>query len=140
MIGLNKSGPNPEQEARMEFLRSVSAQNAIQLPSPFKKANYKKPGRRYKSSKQLTSEELKRLNNVEGNPPHKVTYFNVSAPPSLKPTKKYCDITGLPTSYKSPTNSIRYYNSEIYQVIVKPMTTGVDQQYLKLRGDDFVLK
>ncbi|EDO16323.1 hypothetical protein Kpol_1059p13 [Vanderwaltozyma polyspora DSM 70294] len=127
-------------DARLEFLRTVAHQNLIEQPSKYKRAGYKKPGRRHKSSKQLVADEMKRLNNVEGNPKHNVTHFTVNAPPSLKPPKKYCDITGLIGKYKSPTNNIRYYNSEIFQLVVKPMTTGVDQQYLKLRGADFVLK
>ncbi|KAG0664696.1 hypothetical protein C6P44_000677 [Monosporozyma unispora] len=70
----------------------------------------------------------------------KVTYFNINAPPSMKPPKKYCDITGLNGPYTSPTNNIRYHNSEIYQIMVKPMVPGTDQEYLKLRGANFVLK
>ena len=136
----NTSNGKDNAELRLEFLRTVAEQNAISLPSKFKRYDYKKPGRRYKSAKQLVSDELKRLNSVEGNPVHKVTYFNINAPPSLKPTAKYCDITGLTSSYKSPTNNIRYFNSEIYQLVVKPMITGVDQQYLRLRGDEFILK
>lgn len=107
--------------------------------------------RRHKSTKQLISDENKRINNIlnkqkeEGNNTDNkqlsinVNYFNVNAPPSLKPIKKYCDITGLKGNYILPGNNLRYYNMEIYQ-IVKQMNQGLDQEYLKLRGDNVILK
>lgn len=131
---------------RLEFLRKVYHDNLIPIPSKFKKHGYRKPSRRHKSSRQLIADESKRISsilqnpNIQVKPVPKVTYFNVNAPPSIRPSKKYCDITGLKGNYKSPVNNIRYHNSEIYQLIVKPMTPGVDQEYLKLRGDNFVLK
>lgn len=72
----------------------------------------------------------------------KVKYFNIDGPSSLKSRKKkiYCDITGLTGPYTSPTNNIRYHNSGIYRVIVKQMTQGTEQKYLKLRGANVVLK
>lgn len=133
---------------RLEFLRSVHNRNLVPVPSPFKKPNYRKPSRRHKSSRQQFTDESKRINAIlqqqkdSGEPSSmpKVTHFNVNAPPSLKPHKKYCDITGLKGLYRSPVNNLRYYNSEVYQLVVKPMPSGVDQEYLKLRGDHFVLK
>ena len=137
---------------RLEFLRSVHNRNLVSVPSPFKKSSYRKPSRRHKSSRQLFTDESKRINAVlqqqqqqreeDGKPRAipKVTHFNVNAPPSLKPHRKYCDITGLQGLYRSPVNNLRYYNSEVYRLVVKPMPPGVDQEYLKLRGDHFVLK
>ncbi|KAG0656033.1 INO80 complex subunit C [Maudiozyma exigua] len=156
--------PNKNNDLRLEFLRTIAQKNVI--PKPLRKSQIelaqadttnqkapKKSYRRHKGARQLISEETKRINSileqeqllydadskyVRKTP--KVTFFNVSAPPSIKPTKKYCDITGLNGPYKSPTNNIRYHNSEIYQFVVKPMAPGVDQEYLKLRGANFVLK
>lgn len=137
---------------RLEFLRSVQESNLVSVPSPFKKPSYRKPSRRHKSTRQLFTDESKRINAVlqqeqeqqerDGKQKSipKVTHFNVNAPPSLKPHKKYCDITGLQGFYRSPVNNLRYYNSEVYRLVVKPMPAGVDQEYLKLRGDHFVLK
>lgn len=103
---------------------------------------------RYKSAKVFLNEETRRLNqlqederakNPEKQPKERITYFSVNAPPSLKPIRTYCDITGLPTCYKSPHNQIRYYDKETYE-IVKAMPAGVDQQYLSLRGANVILK
>ncbi|SJM86082.1 related to Chromatin-remodeling complex subunit IES6 [Zygosaccharomyces bailii] len=143
-VGPNSSNNNGSAE-RLEFLRSVSNRNSLPVPSPFKKPNYRKPTRRHKSARQLVVDESKRINAIlqvdpNNKPVPKVTYFNVNAPPSLKPHKKYCDITGLKSLYRSPVNNMRYYNAEVYQLVVKPMAPGVDQEYLKLRGDHFVLK
>ncbi|CCK71101.1 Ies6p KNAG_0G00440 [Huiozyma naganishii CBS 8797] len=147
-------------DQRLEYLRQVAAPNEIPVPSPYKKpqlqhaagAPKKRGFRRHKNARQLVSEELRRINaaleaSVVGEPPNerkklrvRVSHFSVDAPPSIRPTKRYCDITGLAANYKSPTNNLRYYNAEIYQMVVKPMAPGVDQEYLKLRGANFVLK
>ena len=68
-----------------------------------------------------------------------VTYSSISAAPSLKPKKKYCDITGLPAKYKDPKTGLYYYNAEVYAV-VKGLTTGQVQEYLGARGANTVLK
>lgn len=118
-----------------------------------------------KSARQVLSDEWKRinnLNNVDGvdgqengtasgenkeksleaaqKQRNEVTYFNVEAPPSLLPVKRYCDITGLKAVYRAPSNNLYYHNAEVYTNVIKPMLPGNDQQYLKLRKADVVLK
>jgi INO80 complex subunit C len=68
-----------------------------------------------------------------------VTYTSVAAAPSLKPKKKYCDITGLPAKYRDPKTGLNYVNAEVYAV-VKGLTTGQVQEYLAARGANTVLK
>jgi INO80 complex subunit C len=70
-----------------------------------------------------------------------VTYTNIESAPSLHPSsqKKYCDITGLPTSYTDPKSRLRYYNSEIYGYI-QGMPQGQKEGYLAARGAHTVLK
>lgn len=68
-----------------------------------------------------------------------ITYTSIAAAPSLKPKKKYCDITGLPAKYKDPKSGLYYYNAEVYAV-VKGLTTGQVQEYLAARGANTVLK
>lgn len=142
-------------DQRLQWLRTVAEPNEIPQPSPYKfkkfqnskqhmtnsKSN-RKFNKRHKPVRQLMSDELKRINTfcAENKKVPKVTWYNIIGPPSLKPTKKYCDITGLKGPYKSVTNNIRYHNAEIFQLVVKPMAPGVDQEYLKLRNANFVLK
>ncbi|KAK6461888.1 hypothetical protein DFJ63DRAFT_205725 [Scheffersomyces coipomensis] len=101
----------------------------------------KPPARRYKPLKQLISDEVKHLQtnhpDLSVNTP---TYQSIVSPPSLKPQKVYCDITGLIGPYKNPANSLRFHNVEIYQEVIKNMPSGVDQEYLELRGANVILK
>lgn len=68
-----------------------------------------------------------------------VTYTSLTAAPSLKPKKKYCDITGLPARYKDPKTGLYYYNAEVYAV-VRGLATYQVQEYLGARGAGTVLK
>lgn len=98
------------------------------------------PTRRYKPCRQLITDEVKYLQakpNIKFDTP---TYTSISAPPSLIPQKHYCDVTGLPSKYKSPHNGLRFYDREIYQEIIKNMSPGLDQEYLSLRGANVILK
>ncbi|ODQ78389.1 hypothetical protein BABINDRAFT_39224 [Babjeviella inositovora NRRL Y-12698] len=109
-------------------------------PHSFKSPTWKAPNRRHKPLKQLLSDEQKRLNTHEpplANDP--VTYFSVEAPPSLRPLKVYCDITGLPTTYKAPGSNLRYYDAEVFELI-RNIAPGVDQQYLELRAANVILR
>ncbi|CDK27974.1 unnamed protein product [Kuraishia capsulata CBS 1993] len=108
----------------------------------FKNPNWRAPKRRHKPAKQLIGDEQKRIQSKdpsERDIENEVTYSTLQAPPSLKPIKTYCDITGLPTSYRSPHNQVRYYNMEVYDV-VKNLAAGVDQEYLGLRGANVILR
>ncbi|EGW35758.1 uncharacterized protein SPAPADRAFT_133037 [Spathaspora passalidarum NRRL Y-27907] len=97
------------------------------------------PSRRYKPTRQLISDEIKYLQTKKLNY-DTPTYTSVAAPPSLLPPKHYCDITGLEGKYKSPANQLRFHNVEIYQEVIKNIPSGVDQDYLELRGANVVLK
>lgn len=132
----------------VELLRAVSEQNDL-TSFKFKRSDWKRPPKRNKNSKQLISDEWKRLTSATTNENQgqnaettrtKLSYFNVQAYPSGKPAKKYCDITGLKARYKAPNTGLRFHNSEVYSLIIKPMVPGAEQDYLKLRGDNFVLK
>jgi INO80 complex subunit C len=109
-------------------------------PHSFKKNPHRKPPvRRFKPARQVISDEVKYLQTktLEFDTP---TYTSISAPPSLLPQKHYCDITGLSSNYKSPSNGLRFHNVEIYQEVIKKISPSVDQEYLELRGANVVLK
>ncbi|SPO41078.1 uncharacterized protein PSFLO_06560 [Pseudozyma flocculosa] len=67
------------------------------------------------------------------------TYATVEAPPSLRPQKKYCDVTGLIAPYTDPKSRLRYHSVEVYEII-KQFGPGVDNAYLSLRGDATEIK
>ena len=67
------------------------------------------------------------------------TDSTVEAPPSLRPAKKYCDVTGLIAPYTDPKSGLRYHSVEVYEII-KQFGPGVDNAYLSLRGDGSQIK
>ncbi|CDR88904.1 uncharacterized protein SPSC_05736 [Sporisorium scitamineum] len=77
---------------------------------------------------------------TEGLPKREIpTYSSVEAPPSLRPAKKYCDVTGLIAPYTDPKSGLRYHSVEVYEII-KQFGPGVDNAYLSLRGDGSQIK
>lgn len=68
-----------------------------------------------------------------------VTYTNIEAAPSMSPKKKYCDVTGIPTTYTDPKSGLNYYNAEVYKYI-RSLPQSTVEQYLSLRGAHTVLK
>lgn len=119
-------------------ISTVIAMNA--MPNTFKNTHYRHPVRRVKALKQLQVDEQKHLKALQDKlKTDPITHFSIDAPPSIKPVKKYCDITGLKGNYRSPSSGIRYHNAEVYTV-VKNMAQGVDQQYLELRNANTVLR
>ncbi|EGV63185.1 chromatin-remodeling complex subunit ies6 [Yamadazyma tenuis] len=106
----------------------------------FKSSTKVKPSnKRFKPARQLISDEIKYLQtkSLKFDTP---TLTSITAPPTLKPSKKYCDITGLEGKYRSPSNNLRFYNVEIYQEVIRHMPPGLDQEYLSLRGANVILK
>ncbi|XP_048881854.1 INO80 complex subunit C [Brienomyrus brachyistius] len=59
-------------------------------------------------------------------------YYNIDAPPSLKPAKKYSDISGLPASYTDPQTKLRFASSEEFSYI-RLLPSDVVTGYLALR-------
>ncbi|OBA22348.1 hypothetical protein METBIDRAFT_77778 [Metschnikowia bicuspidata var. bicuspidata NRRL YB-4993] len=99
----------------------------------------KAANRRFKTGKQLMADELRYLQSKKlgiDTP----TFLLISAPPSLRPKKHYCDITGLEGKYRAPLSQLRFHNVEIYQEVIRHMSPGFDQEYLSLRGANVVLK
>lgn len=67
------------------------------------------------------------------------TYTNIESAPSMKNSKRYCDITGLSAPYTDPKTRLRYHDKEIFAV-VRSLGQGVAEQYLEARGAHTVLK
>jgi len=62
-----------------------------------------------------------------------VCYSTIEAPPSLIPTPKYCDITGLEGPYTDPQTKLRYHDKNIFAHI-RTLKPSAVQSYLTLRG------
>lgn len=46
-----------------------------------------------------------------------VTDHTPTAPPSLLPAKKYCDVTGLHAAYTDPRTKLRYKGLEVWNIV-----------------------
>jgi INO80 complex subunit C len=116
----------------------VAHRNNVTLP--FKNNHIKQGNKRVKPGKQLLIDEARYIKSKEDAfKPNAVFYNSLNSPPSCKPLKKYCDVTGLKANYRSPSNNLQYHNLEVFTV-VKNIPQGVDQQYLELRNANVILK
>ncbi|XP_037309881.2 INO80 complex subunit C [Pungitius pungitius] len=86
-----------------------------------------KKNRTWKNLKQILA--LERTLPWQLNDPN---YYSIEAPPSLKPTKKYSDISGLPANYTDPQTKLRFTSSEEFSYI-RLLPTDVVTGYLALR-------
>ncbi|XP_015930972.1 INO80 complex subunit C [Parasteatoda tepidariorum] len=83
-----------------------------------------KKNRVWKSLRQIASAE-KALSRA-------VTYSSIDSPVSLKPPKKYSDISGFEAKYTDPQTKMRFSNAAEFQIIrsLQPETVN---NYLSLR-------
>nr|XP_033783272.1 INO80 complex subunit C-like isoform X2 [Geotrypetes seraphini] len=106
-------------------------------PLPFKEPTFVHSGiggvaagkknRTWKNLKQILAAE--RVLPWQLNDP---SYFNIDAPPSFKPAKKYSDISGLPANYTDPQSKLRFSTTEEFNYI-RMLPTDVVTGYLALR-------
>lgn len=127
--------PNPAQAS--QDLSRLVLEKSVRLhppPSHLSSSQQAQPN----GSGALTPTSTYPIPNLTTNTPS-VTYTSLTAAPSLKPKKKYCDITGLPARYKDPKTGLFYYNAEVYQV-VRGLGSWQVQEFLMARGAGAVLK
>ncbi|XP_026226058.1 INO80 complex subunit C [Anabas testudineus] len=106
-------------------------------PPPFKDPTFMHSGigGAAAGKKNRTWKNLKQILALERTLPWKLNdpnYFNIDAPPSLKPAKKYSDISGLPANYTDPQTKLRFTSSEEFSYI-RLLPTDVVTGYLALR-------
>ncbi|XP_019948304.2 INO80 complex subunit C [Paralichthys olivaceus] len=118
------SGPTPTTEPTAK-------------PPPFKDPTFMHSGigGAAAGKKNRTWKNLKQILALERTLPWKFddpNYYNIDAPPSLKPAKKYSDISGLPANYVDPQTKLRFTSSEEFSYI-RLLPTDVVTGYLALR-------
>ncbi|KAK2910280.1 INO80 complex subunit C [Channa argus] len=106
-------------------------------PPPFKDPTFMHSGigGAAAGKKNRTWKNLKQILALERTLPWKLNdpnYFSIDAPPSLKPAKKYSDISGLPSNYTDPQTKLRFTSSEEFSYICL-LPTDVVTGYLALR-------
>ncbi|XP_072982682.1 protein EIN6 ENHANCER isoform X2 [Typha latifolia] len=65
--------------------------------------------------------------------------LNIESPPSMYPSKKYCDITGFEAPYVDPRTNLRYANPDVFKRI-RMLPDEYVQRYLALRNAAVVLR
>ncbi|XP_030640903.1 INO80 complex subunit C [Chanos chanos] len=106
-------------------------------PLPFKEPTFVHSGigGAAAGKKNRTWKNLKQILAAERALPWKMNdpnYYSIDAPPSLKPAKKYSDISGLPANYTDPQTKLRFTSSEEFSYI-RLLPTDVVTGYLTLR-------
>ncbi|KAJ8288426.1 hypothetical protein COCON_G00010850 [Conger conger] len=106
-------------------------------PLPFKDPNFVHSGigGAAAGKKNRTWKNLKQILAAERALPWQLSdpnYYNIDAPPSFKPAKKYSDISGLPANYTDPQTKLRFTSSEEFSYI-RLLPTDVVTGYLALR-------
>lgn len=124
-VGLADSGPT-----------STITESTVK-PPPFKDHTFMHSGigGAAAGKKNRTWKNLKQILALERTLPWKLNdpnYYNIDAPPSLKPAKKYSDISGLPANYTDPQTKLRFTSSEEFSYI-RLLPTDVVTGYLALR-------
>ncbi|EFJ38168.1 hypothetical protein SELMODRAFT_75622 [Selaginella moellendorffii] len=103
-----------------------------QLLERYPKGNTR--GRHWKHLKQIIQAE-----NFHLLPADEPNYVNVESPPSMYPSKKYCDISGFEAPYTDPRTKLRYANADVFKRI-RCLPDDYVQGYLGLRNATVVLK
>ncbi|XP_065896893.1 INO80 complex subunit C-like [Dysidea avara] len=126
-------GPSPTPESDI-FYQQNSGPSGLKFKNPnFQFSALKGNKKRlWKNLKQiLTAEKALPWH------PDDPTYTSIEAPPSLKPAKKYSDLSGLPANYKDPLTQIRYSSAAEFTTL-RTLPPDIVQGYLALRKANFL--
>ncbi|XP_058076815.1 protein EIN6 ENHANCER isoform X2 [Magnolia sinica] len=104
----------------------------IQMSDKYPKGHAR--GRHWKHLKQILQAE-----NYQNYPTYEPNYVNIESPPSMYPSKKFCDITGFEAPYIDPRTSLRYASVDVFKRI-RSLPNEYIQRWLSLRNAAIVLK
>ncbi|ONK62749.1 uncharacterized protein A4U43_C07F7740 [Asparagus officinalis] len=123
----------PEVVRSEMVLPPVLGFKKIQMADKYPKGQSR--ARHWKHLKQLLQSE----NNFQSYPPNEPNYLNIESPPSMYPSKKFCDITGFEAPYVDPRTKLRYASPEVFKHI-RMLPDEHVQRYLTLRNAAVVLR
>ncbi|TRY84578.1 hypothetical protein DNTS_001318 [Danionella cerebrum] len=124
-------------EGTSEAKAQVSDLESTAKCLPFKNPNFVHSGigGAAAGKKNRTWKNLKQILAAEKALPWKITdpnYCNIDAPPSLKPAKKYSDISGLAANYTDPQTKLCFASTDEFAYI-RQLPSDVVTGYLGLR-------
>lgn len=92
------------------------------------------------SSKKQYWKRLKQILAAEQWPEdNQPTYATIDAPPSVYPSKRFCDLTGVEAKYVDPKTKLRYASADQYAVI-RSLPDDVVQAHLAVRNANVVIR
>ncbi|THD19370.1 INO80 complex subunit C [Fasciola gigantica] len=97
----------------------------------FKKSNAEKTNER-----RVVFKNFKQIFNAESQldyPKEAIRYYQINAPPSLRPAVKVSDLSGIPTAYTDPSTQLHYATSQEFST-VRNLPPELISGYLALRG------
>ncbi|XP_016139072.1 INO80 complex subunit C [Sinocyclocheilus grahami] len=136
------SSTTQAQVAPVESTSEGKPVGAVDVETPAKCLAFKNPnfvhsgiGGAAAGKKNRTWKNLKQILAAEKALPWKITdpnYCSIDAPPSMKPAKKYSDISGLLANYTDPQTKLHFASTEEFSYI-RQLPTDVVTGYLTLR-------
>ncbi|XP_074555553.1 protein EIN6 ENHANCER isoform X2 [Curcuma longa] len=122
----------PEVAGSEMVLPMILPFKRVQMSGKYPKGQSR--GRQWKHLKQILQAE-----NYASLPADEPNYLNIESPPSMYPSKKYCDITGFEAHYIDPRTTLRYANPGVFKRI-RGLSDDQIQRYLALRNAAIVLR
>uniref|UniRef100_A0A1D1YJ36 INO80 complex subunit C n=1 Tax=Anthurium amnicola TaxID=1678845 RepID=A0A1D1YJ36_9ARAE len=114
------------------LLAPVLSFKKIQMSEKYPKGHSR--SRHWKHLKQILQAE-----NFLAYPANEPNYANIESPPSMYPSKKFCDLTGFEAPYVDPRTNLRYSNADVFKH-VRYLPSEYVQRYLSLRNAAVVLR
>ncbi|GFQ92784.1 INO80 complex subunit C [Trichonephila clavata] len=108
----------------------IDSENPVENIPVFKNPKYVQA--KANSKKNRVWKSLRQITTAEKSVPRAVTYLTIDVPVSLKPPKKYSDISGLEAKYTDPMTKMRYANAAEFQLIRSLQPEAINS-YLALR-------
>jgi hypothetical protein len=124
-------------QRRIDTIKRIESEKEIGN-YPFKNQAYlKKRGKinakAIKNLKQLT------LGIENGDTLTPGSYYSIESAPSIKPSKKYCDFTGLPSKYSDHKTGVQYHDADFFKLI-QILSDSAKNEYLQIRNAVTFLK
>jgi len=126
MSGKIKRRSAVQNTSSTKRIKADSPNESEHAALPFKNPDYVR--KKDKNLKQILNSE--RASEAGSDVP---TYYSIQSPPTMKPTLKYCDLSGLPALYTDPKTKLRYHAAAHYQHI-QTLPDETVKAYLGLRN------
>lgn len=130
-----------ENESNENDTDHIIEQEGMSMQHLFKQRKWLET-RSKQGSKGRTNKGLKAIlfaENYDSLPATTPTYQSIQVGVSVRPSKKYCDLTGYSAPYTHPGTQLRYASADLYQVI-EALPRDAVEAYLRVRNAFVAMK